>query len=232
MPIKMPQHVEDKLFEKFSMFLDQFQKYDYYKYWSYLDYVNYYFIIARFAYNFMVTEKIEAIMHAYFCHVGIDLIFCTIAEEIGIKTLFFHPEYEIETGRFLSLYSTSMDFDKIYSSMTKKRRDCNLTVKKSFKRDLTYMKNIKYYGLKNLKFKLSIFFKMIIYMFLPESNRKKTKYVNKIERLLQDRACIKKRDFIIKPVDYNKKYVYFGLHLQPEATTSFFGENILTNYWR
>lgn len=223
----IPKTVNENLFSNLPMFVDQFSRYDETLAWRYQDYINYYFTMARFIYNFIKSENIEVIIFSHFCHIGLDLILYTVAKSLNIKTIFFHPEYEIETGKFLSIYTDSLEPDKIYSKMIKKRRKCNFEVPNSFKKNLTYMKNIKKISADSLELKPPVSIKLAINM-LVEKNRKEGsgkifKYLDKINAYYRKRECLISRDSIIKEVDFSKKYVYFGLHLQPEATTSFFG---------
>ena len=221
--MKMPQNIEDKLFEYFPRFVDQYSRYDDFLTWSYQDYLNNYFTMARFAYNFMVSENIEAVIETRFPHIGIDTIFCVIAKELGIKTIFFQPLFEVETAKLLTMYSNTFDYDRLFDCMKKKRRDVDFKIKTSFKKDLIYMKDIKYFGLDNLKIKTTMLLKLLLYLPRIKNTDKKIKYFDRVRRFWRDKNCLRARDAIMQKPDYSKKYVYFGLHLQPELTTSFLG---------
>lgn len=221
--IFMPNNIEKIIRDNIPMLIDQSSRWNEYFNKTYYDYLNYIYTMARFAYIYMTEENIDVIFFTHFCHLGIDLTFYLIAKELGIKTIFMNPEYEIETGKYLISYSDTQDYEKLYDKMVKKRRDCTFQIKDSFEKPLTYMKNIKLFTLDNLKLKWPILFKMMIYSPFYSSSHPKTKYIYRTRKYFQEKACILYRDSIIKPADFSSKYVYFGLHLQPELTTSFYG---------
>lgn len=218
LPEKFENIIKDNLFT----LIDQSTRWDRYLKKMYQDYVNYIFTMARFAYSYMTLENIEVIFFTHFCHLGIDLIFYLIAKELGIKTIFMNPEFEMETNKYLVTYSDTLDFDKIYDKMSKKR-ECNFKIRKGFEKNLSYMKNINIKTGKNIKFEQSRFIKFVLNIFTFKKEKPKLKYFYQLKRYFQEKECLLLRDSIVRDVDWSKKYVYFGLHMQPELTTSFYG---------
>lgn len=220
--IFLPEKIEKVLKDNLFTLVDQSTRWDRYLKKTYQDYLNYIFTMARFAYSYMVLENIEVVFFTHFCHLGIDLIFYLIAKELGIKTIFMNPDFEMETNKYLVIYSDTLDFDKIFNKM-RKRRDCNFTIKEGFEKNLSYMKKLNLVTGKSIKFKYSIFLRFLLSIFTFKKEKPNLRYFYLLKRYFQERECLLLRDSIIKQVDWSKKYVYFGLHMQPELTTSFYG---------
>ena len=225
--IKVPDDLYDSLLKKFRCYMELLSRYDRLGL-RFTDYLNTFNIYVRFFYQYLSTEKIDIVFFSHFIHNANDLLLYEIARYLNIKTFFTHPINEVETGKCLLLYTDTMDFDNLYHLMTRKLWNSDVLVPNSFKKDLEYMKNIHIPQIIDKRFGIGR--KEALGSLVPYFRKKYTNsdyFINKIAKRVMKSKFYKDslaaRDKYIQPVDFNHKYVYFGLHLQPEATTSFFG---------
>lgn len=225
--IVVPDDLYDKLLSNIGRYIDLLSRYDYLGL-RYSDYLNTFNIFVRFFYKYLSNEKIDIVFFSHYTHLANDWLLYEIAKYLGIKTFLLHPFYEPETGKTLLIFTDTMDFDNIYHLMTRKLWNCEVVIPKSFKKNLTYMKDIHIPHIDDKRFGIGR--KEALGSLIPFFRKKYTNsnyFINKIARRVMKvklyKDSLEARDRYIKPVDYNQKYVYFGLHLQPESTTSFFG---------
>ena len=225
--IKIPEDLYDKLLLKLGRYIDLLSRYDSFGL-RYTDYLNTFNIFITFFYQYLSTEKIEIVYFSHFIHNANDLLLYEIAKYLNIKTFFLHPVFEVETGKRLLLYTDTMDYDNLYHLMTRKLWDSEVVIPSSFRKDLAYMKNVHIPQIGDKRFGIGR--KEALGSLVPFFRKKYTNtdyFINKIARRVMKskfyKDSLRARDKYIQPIDFNQKYVYFGLHLQPEATTSFFG---------
>lgn len=225
--IRIPDDLYNKLLTKLGCYIEQLSKYEI---WGlrYGDFLNTFNIFIRFFYQYLSTEKIDIVYFSHVVHLANDLILYEIAKYLNIKTFFLNPFVEAETKKPLLIYTDTMDYDNFYHLMTKKLWNCECTIPKTYKKDLPYMKNIHIPQVDDRHFGIGR--KEALGSLIPFFRKKYTDsdyFITKIARRVMKvkvyKDSLKARDNYIQPVDFSQKYVYFGLHLQPEATTTFYG---------
>ena len=224
--IKIPDDLYDSLFSKLGCYCDLLSRYDV-NGQRYHDYLNLFNIYIRFFYAYLSTENIDIVYFSHFIHTANDLLLYEIAKYLKIKTFFVHAIYEVDTGKSLLLYTDTMDYDNLYHLMTKKLWNCEVNIPTSFKKDLKYMKNIHIAQIEDKRFKVRR--KDALKCFLPFRRKfmNSDKFINRIYNSLfqykKYKDSLSARNHVVQPINFSEKFVYFGLHMQPEATTSFFG---------
>lgn len=227
MNIKVPDDLYDNLLKKLGKYFDLLSRYDNIGL-RYSEYINTFNIFVKFFYSYLSTERIDIVYFSHVIHLANDMLLYEIAKYLNIKTFFLHSFVEAETGKSLLIYTDTMDYDNFYHLMTRKFWTCECVIPKSFKKNLAYMKNVHIPQVEDRRFGIGR--KEALGCLIPFFRKKYTNtdsFINKIfKRVLKVKFfkdSLKARDKYIQPIDFNQKYVYFGLHLQPEATTSFFG---------
>jgi len=171
----------------------------------------------RFIYGILYKEKIDIILFINIPHEGADLIVYEIAKSLNIKTLIFS---QLHVKPYTSFYMTDTNDFGIFNYMLNSEDN----------KDIDFI---------HIEKKLETPF----YMHIPNSSVFNTKSILKkmIKELLKIKKCKinNLRYFMviyaetknynkhmkenIKQVNYDEKFVYFPLHLQPELTTSALG---------
>ncbi len=166
------------------------------KFYDYLDFFNVYF---QFFYRLISEEQPDAVVFSIIPHLGVDMALYITAKAMGVKILLFYqtlfPNKVLYTRRIEDLG----DIEKL-----PKLTDDVYTVQNSFKKDLFYMKG-RLGGVFSLLTKLSRFYLVLI-------NMMKYGYTLQYRKRLRKSICTE--------LDFEAKYVYFPMHLQPELTTN------------
>ena len=173
----------------------------------------------RFAYGIFHKEKIDIVLFVGFPHLGMDLIIYEIAKSLNIKTLIFTP---LSIKPYTCFYMTDVNdfgtFEYMLSNEDNKNIDF-INIEKKLKTPF-YMSvpNIydKFFNVKNLKTEI-----------VKELLKFRKLNINTLRYLIviytetkNYRLSLKETS---KQVNYDEKFVYFPLHLQPETTTSALG---------
>ncbi|MBQ2610847.1 hypothetical protein IJF81_00485, partial [bacterium] len=228
--IKIDPDIQKSVFKIFPLYIDQMSRMDVFYKACYHDYVNHFNLMFRFLYRFMIAEKIDVVFMTSYPHHGIDLLLIEVAKLLNIKTIFTLANYESETFIPVLHYSDTMDPDKYYHLMTKKQRDSHVQIPKCYEKELHYMKNVKPVSEKPYRYGFNTLVRiyLAIMLVLKRYNSKIVKrFVKRMNLYYKVRNSLAYEKKYIKPVDLSQKYVYFGLHLQPEYTTSFWGKEYI-----
>jgi len=167
-----------------------------------------------FYYFYELLKEIDLILFSTIPHYGFDFLMYKMAKEIfNIKTIMFYQS--IFPNRFWYLediedYGTFKKMKKLNNN-----NPLNLKLKKEFKKELFYMKNIS----KNKCYKNFIReFGDNINIF---DKTKKHQPLNPIIKYFKCKNYQKNlKIYSQKNINFSKKYIYFPLHMQPELTSS------------
>lgn len=222
---KIDYDLKNQVMEIFPMYIDQISRFDWCYECTYHDYLNHFNILFDYFYSFLLQKKVDIVYFSNFPHMGIDLLLYYIAHNMGIKTFLIFQEIEKETNIPVLGYTDKIDFNNLYHSMKKDLRNSKLIIPYSYKKDLSYMKNLKFPVISDYKYDLK--FKNLLKLITkPRKFVRKGRFHLMVKNNFKNLKVIESlsnKEFREQKHDYNCKYVYFGLHLQPEATTSFYG---------
>lgn len=248
----MPLALYDRLYEYLPRFIDMYCRvtpyhsgtYSELNFHQYLDHFN---LILNYYYTFFIKNKIDLFIHNNSPHVGYDYIPNILAEELGIKTLYL--EQTTFPNRFFYFWKFK-DFG-VFKTAEKLFETDPIKIENKFEKDLPYMnkkllrKGFKFSNIKNfssLNKEFTTYFPG--YQFVKElfksEYRGQAYYRYKLKKKYEEN--LKK---LSSSIDLEKPFVYFALHLQPEKTTSSWGDqytdqalaiehlsSILPNYWK
>lgn len=215
--IKFNEDAYNKVYEKLYIFHDQYSRHDAAFQKNKLhSYINMFNLIYRFIYGIFEKEQIELVLLSNIPHEGPELIIYELAKFFNIKTIVLNQSPF--PNKFFYMYEME-DYGK-FSEMYEQNSDNNFKIEKTFKKEHWYMKNIKPY-------RFSFFDAVKNTLVMTAKSRKPLMIVRifcdnilKCKNVKQYLKNLKKH---ISQVDYNKNFVYFPLHLQPELETSAIG---------
>lgn len=226
MDIKIPEKHLRKIMSSFTSFMSGMQREDGWYTATHYDYINLYQMLFAFCYKFIIYEKIDVLFLVEGPHLGWDFVCAEAAKILGIKIITLVDEKEPETRKSLIYATNTSNPEHFYDPLTKKR-DTNIIVPEKFEKKLEYMKNIVIPQAHHFKVPFSK--KILLRLLLPfnkkliRSQRLK-QYFKNLYRSYRMKVSLEARDKYILPVDLSEKYVYFGLHLQPEGTSIINGD--------
>jgi hypothetical protein len=204
----------DKYFHMYTHSLSREKHIDF----SYFEYVNLFNIHFYYFYNVIKTNNIKVLIAANFLHEG-DFLLYSIAKEIfNIDIIMFHQSPFPNK----MWYTSSIEDFGTFQDLKKLQLNNILIdgLEDKLKVNLFYMK-------KNLKarFEENCLYKFLFKDFEKLFNKKRNITLKQIYlryvKCKEYKTNLKK--YSVLNVDYNQKYVYFPLHLQPELTTSIHG---------
>lgn len=183
---------------------------------SYYELVNMFNILYDYAFS-ILSKNIDYVFFTNIPHNGMDLIVYYIAKELNIKTILFYNN-PLFADRFFYIYDIN-DFG-IYNDIpnTVEKLDY-LHLEKEFKKDSVVKKGLKVE--KRRQRCLLEFFSSIFKMCF--NKRVHTSFSYLIESYFKCKVFKKYLNNAVNSVDFDKKFVYFALHLQPELHTSTLG---------
>lgn len=189
---------------------------------QHLDHFN---LILNYYYTIFTENRIDLFIHNNSPHVGYDFIPNLLAEELGIKTLYL--EQSFFPNKFF-YYWKFKDYGKFITSKKLFEHQENIRIENKFEKDIPYMKSVKKDGFNfsNLR-SLSSLNKELNRNF-PEYQLFKDLAKSDYRGQAYSRYKLKKeykryRKMLPHDVDLDQPYVYFGLHMQPEKSTSSWG---------
>lgn len=219
-------HVYSHLFEFMDMYsrvnLTNSGNYNELNVHQLLDHFN---LILNYYYRLFTENDIDLFIHNNSPHVGYDFIPNILAERLGIKTLYL--EQSIFPNRFYYYwkykdYGTFSTSEKVF----KLPRPIKLVQK--FEKDIPYMKSVRrerldFSRIRNIKDLDSELDKnWLAYRLLKEVIRSNSRG-QALSRYRLRRQYDKYRKGFSHNIDLDSPFVYFGLHLQPEKSTSSWG---------
>lgn len=199
------------VYQKLYSFIDCYSRHDkIYQEKELHYYINMFNLLYRFFFGIFEKEKIELVLFSNIPHEGAELLIYEIAKFFNIKTLILTQSLFPNKLFYVDCIEDFGNFNTMYQQHS----DSCVKIKKQFYQNHWYMNNIKTYDFtfwELIKKALQRPLKMIkvYHAYLP-----KYKAVKKYLKNLKTNSV---------QVDYNKKFVYFPLHLQPELTTSALG---------
>ena len=234
--IKHNENIYSKIFSQIHKIIENVARHDKdYQQQTFPDFINHFNIWYRFCYGYLLKEKIDLLIIMVYPHGGFDNILYSVAKELNIKTIILMQESEIETNLPIITYCFDIDNDACnYIDMIENVRNVNLLIENKFEKDLHYMRNVKVYSHKFLisrKKIVKIIKYLIEYGLIKNSKLQKIVGKNIFHQFYTEyRKSFLANNYLVHYkqnevcVDYDKKYVYFPLHFQPELTTSVYGE--------
>jgi len=197
--------VYNDVYAQIYQFLDCYSRFHDYKFFEFHFDINYFNLLFNFFYSVLVKEKIDLVLLSAPPHHGVDNIIYWIAKSLNIQVLCFEA-----VGNFLNKLACvdAVEDIGVYNRLKYDVSESNLKIPREFKKDLYYMKNVKTLRKPRLR--------------LRDILRPRDKMA-RLHRYFLNKTYYKNIKSRIKPVDFSKKYVYFGLHFQPESTTSSMG---------
>lgn len=174
--------------------------------------------------NFLIKNNVDIVIFSDIPHGAYDCVLYEVAKMYGVKTLFFMPSFWDDKT---FIYENLEDI-----GVFNRTENVKFSLKKEYKKHLPYMRKItpvekflkkleKYKNLEKVfqyrRDKKEFYKKNFGYYFLINLGRGILRCRNK---LLYRKNLSK---FFSDNVNFDKKYVYFALHLQPEMTTDTLG---------
>lgn len=209
--IKFQESIYKKLYEKIYTFQDFYSRHDIvYQERKFDYYLNMFNLLYKFILGIFEKEQIKLVLLSNIPHEGPELIIYEIAKFFNIKTIILNQS-PFANKLF---YMDNIEDYGSFKTMYKQSHDSNFKIEKIYYKEHWYMKNIEPY---NYSF----------WTLIKKSLRKPLKIINTYSYEYPKYKSVKRYIKNIKKytnkVDYNKKFVYFPLHLQPELTTSALG---------
>ena len=207
----------DKFFdENFLFFIEYFSRKNpvNFTYFEFKNAFNLYFY-----YFYELLKDVDLILFSTIPHYGFDFLMYKMAKEIfNIKTIMFYQSIFSNRFWYLEDVEDYGNFEKM--KKLKNNNPLNIKINKDFKKELFYMKN----ALKT-NFSKTCFYKHIFKELGNETNifneTKKHKPLNPIIKYFKCKNYINNiKKYSQKNINFNKQYVYFPLHMQPELTSS------------
>lgn len=191
--------VYNKVYKKLLHYVNCESRYEKHSLKPFFYYVNKFNLLFRFTYAMFVKEKIELCLFSNLNHEGWDVIIYNVAKALNIKTILL-SQSSIPDNYDRIFYVEDLEDFGNFGDMKKTYNQEEFKIRQIQSKDLFYMKNVNKKTFKEFRHLFPLYRKY----------RKYRKYKKELNRL-------------ITPVNYDAKYVYFALHLQPELTTSCLG---------
>lgn len=207
-----------------------------------------FFTLTNFFTDMLITNKIEVVYFNNLPHEGADYILYLRAKDLGIKTILAAPSmifpnkffYSLSIGEFGDFdILPTISTDEPYKIIEKPYDALNYTVaNKEFilSDDILdpyikeiFCQNVETVKIKEPREKIKHYFLKI---FSKKAKKSKNRDFKELNRFISNAMIFLNFTQYKKNLDantqiqfdYNKKYVYFPLHYQPEATTGAFAD--------
>lgn len=220
--IKMhvPQALYDQLYAYLPQFIDmqsrmsELSAYDYREY-NYHDYLNLFSLYCDVYYNFYREERISLLVMNRAPHLGFDLVAMAVARALEIRTLFLEQSHF--PNRFY-MYSDYYDYGD-FSTSKGIFPHPEIRIERVYEKKLSYMEE----EVLNTRQKWRRFYENNPLIRMLSQLTHKAYRGQAIYRFDLKKAFKRNKERYVQPVDFDTKFVYFGLHFQPEQTTSSWG---------
>lgn len=201
-----------KVYRKLYVFIDNYSRHDHRLHQKSLHhYINQFNLLYHFLYSVFIKEKIQLVLFDCIPHLGVELIIYEIAKVLNIRTIMVMQSHIPDKFYYIEDIEDFGDF----KSMSHQEDIETIKIEKTFFMDHFYMRRVKRFRFSFLNAVVRSFrkphklFEEFSYNY--QRYRRVKRYRKNLERIISH------------PVDYEQKYVYFPLHLQPELTTSALG---------
>lgn len=226
----VPIEIYDNLYANLFKFIDMYSRvslhnsvnYNELNIHQHLDHFN---LILNYYYSIFTENNIDLFIHNNSPHVGYDFIPNLLAEELGITTLYL--EQSFFPNKFF-YYWKFKDYGEFTTTNKLFQYQENIQIENKFEKDIPYMKTTKkdgfdYSSLKSFK-SLNKELNRSIYEFQLIKDLFKTDYRSQAySRYKLKKVYEHNRKDFSNEINLNQPYVYFGLHMQPEKSTSSWG---------
>lgn len=208
---KYDKKLYDDVFKDFSLYFACHNriKQTFHRKEKFYDYIEFFNIYFQYFYELLTSKNVDMIIFQNIPHLGADYILYKMANLMNIKTVLFYQS--LFPDKFFYFYS--LDDFGTFDSMKKIFGNERYLISKTYKKDLFYMKKPK-------KLKSLGIFKIPKLEFFNQVYSLAFKLV-RAPYILEYKNNLKKH--VSKDIDFNAKFVYFPLHLQPELTTRILG---------
>lgn len=216
----IPKEIFDQLYTYLPQFIDMrsrtsaLSEFDYEEY-NYHDYLNLFSIYIDVYYNFYIKNEISLLVMSRAPHLGFDLIAMSVAEALNIKILFLEQSHF--PNRFF-MYSSFRDFGDFSTSKIIVSSQ-PVKIEKKYEKELSYMEEEELTPRQKYK---QFYANNPTIRMLSQLTHKAFRG-QAIYRYDLKKKFAKNRVKYNQPINLKEKFVYFGLHLQPEQTTSAWG---------
>ncbi len=219
--MKVPKDLYDRIYKHLYIAMDMYSRnsplgQDIYDQKNIHDYLNIFNLVVNFYYKGFTEEKIQLVLMNRAPHSGHDYMSYIVAKEMGIKTLIL--EQSIFPNQFF-YYWEQFDYG-IFETSKELFQHNKIEFESKFEKDLFYMK------------KDPISFKELLRKVYHSNNGRLLRELllskqkgQAFYRYDLRKLFVKNKQRIVSnDIDIdNEPFVYFGLHLQPEKTTSSWG---------
>lgn len=219
LPINLAKYMQPHLYK----FIDMFSRNSKNDQNSYIDfqvheYLNIFNLIINYYYRNFIEKEIDLVFFNRAPHVGYDYISYHIAKYLNLKTLIL--EQSQFPNRFY-YYWEHDDFGTFKTSQVKFEHPF-ISIDKKFEKELGYMKNI---GNKRIRSKADLYkrypsIKLIRELMDHDLRSSALLKYSKNKIFLNNHLELEVSE---DSINFETPYIYFGLHLQPEKTTSSWG---------
>lgn len=174
-------------------------------------------IYYRFFSNLIEKKKTEVVVFSSPPHFGVDFLLYLAAKKHGVDTVFCYQT--LFPNRFFVCRSIE-DFG-IFNEYAQNTPLEHIAIERSHKKNLFYMKSIKHRPERALLSAVNDFRRNVL-----RSSSKPMSMSGIIEKYRETRDWNQNtKKLTTAQVDFNAKFVYFPLQLQPEMTTSTLGSD-------
>jgi hypothetical protein len=181
--------------------------------------LHYYNMLVNYLYQRLTNESYDLVIFNRIPHLGSDYLLYKLSKILGIKCLIMQQSHF--PNRFYYMHDLN-EFGNFSENAIMRHEAFKLGVVKL--KDPWYMKAETSQGVKAIKSKFKRKFDAEINLY-NQLMHKPERYGAYIRYILKKTYLINKRKFIFvsKAEMLEEKFVYFALHLQPEATTDILG---------
>ena len=182
------------------------------------DYLNLFNLIVNYYYCNYKKYDIQLLILNRSPHVGHDFLRYLVAKELGIKTLIL--EQSLFPNKFF-YYFDFYDYG-LFKTSTKYFQSEHFKIEKKFEKELFYMKGVG--KKKSLREIFIDFYRSPKISLIREVISKKSRQQAYYRYRLKQEFKKSSKEVVTSKISLDIPYVYFPLHLQPEKTTSSWGE--------